>query len=477
MGLGSAIRSLYPHGLGRDNDMNVVEVLTRNAELKSSLFEGLLPLFSPEPFLSIDQLCEKFCAKFAETKQLFMPPHFEEDEIFKIIPCNSKLPFLQEMELNKRPSSYARLYKFRIHPEFCSPALSKIDLVRKQVRVNIDADRERNVLEFFQKKHPNLIRLHFAYSCDSYLNLVFTFFPMDLRQVLRENSQPASPVEAQVSRRPQGSILDSWLWTNLKGVIEALLHIYEPDTHIIGAHFDLKPANILVDASGNLVVTDFGLTRIKAKAQDGHTSLTTSGGDSSYRPPPPKSPARYNRKYDIWSLACIMIEIIVYLRRGENAVNEFAQALENDDNTETRSQNFWKQNQGRYTLKKCVKDLLKKLQDPNDQYLKEVGEWLQKMLDIDPEGRPAATEVKTLFAQTPDSASVLQVCGANTQYPLKKMQISMQMEQSGPYIACDLGWLIEGGEVSLTTNYTLNDGTFNQTFTSESVQTNTSTKD
>lgn len=124
MGTGFAMRTLYSHGLGRDDDLNVVEAFANNASLKSNLFGHLPALFGSSPVWSIDKLAKEFCERFAETKQLFHPPSFQDGEIFWKIPSNSNLPFLDETELRNRPSSYARLYRFKIHPEFCSPALS-----------------------------------------------------------------------------------------------------------------------------------------------------------------------------------------------------------------------------------------------------------------------------------------------------------------------------------------------------------------
>lgn len=332
-------------------------------------------------------------------------------------------------------------------------------LVRKELTVaNIVADRERNVLEFLRQKHPHLIRLHFAYHYQSSSNLVFSYFPMDLRHVLREDLQPAQQAKVQGTPRLEGSIFDSWLWKNLKGVVDALPHVHDPDIDTIGAHFDLKPANILVDDLGNLVVTDFGLSRIKERARNGHTSLTNPGGDFNYRPPPD---ARWNRKYDIWSLACIMIEIIIYLQSGVGAVNKFSEDLEKEDNVETRSQTFWKQDrQGRYILKKRVKTLLDELQNSSDQYLKEVGRLLQSMLDIDPGNRPEVTEVcEALFGQNSVPAQrggTIQVAGANTRHPLKNMQVTVRRDELGLYNPCYLDWRnIEDNVVSLKLTYTL----------------------
>lgn len=123
MGAGFAMRKLYFYGLGRDNDLDVEEKFANNASLKSTLFQHLPALFGSTPAPSIDEIKKEFCATFKKTRQLFKPPSFR-GETYKNIESTANLPFIHEAELRSRHSSYARLYKFQIHPEFCSLALS-----------------------------------------------------------------------------------------------------------------------------------------------------------------------------------------------------------------------------------------------------------------------------------------------------------------------------------------------------------------
>ena len=248
---------------------------------------------------------------------------------------------------------------------------------------------------------------------------------MDLRDILRENQRPKQLPSIRLSEKLKGSILYSWLWENLEGVIEALRYVHDFDPNILGAHFHLKPANILVDDFGNLVIADFGLAGMKQKIK-GHSSLTNPEGDFNYGPP--RTEHRWTRAYDIYSLGCIMMEIVVHLKQGPNAVDEFAQNLEKEDDAHTRSLTFWLEKEEKYVLKDPVILLLREWQDSKDPYLRHVGGLLQKMLDIDPDVRPTVTQVyDTLFGQNSipalalKSEGTVQVCGPNTQYPLKNM--------------------------------------------------------
>lgn len=124
MGAGFALRLLHFHGLGRDHDFDIVAVFERNPDLKPKLFQKLSGLFGSRPVLSVDDLTARFCSVFKENKQLFNPPLFRAGEIYRGIPLNSNLPFVKEKELRSRESSFARVYSFQIHKDFCSPELS-----------------------------------------------------------------------------------------------------------------------------------------------------------------------------------------------------------------------------------------------------------------------------------------------------------------------------------------------------------------
>lgn len=122
MGAGFAMRLLDFHGLGKHNDFDIVAVFERNPNLKSKLFQNHSNLLGPA--WSVDELATNFCSIFGENLQLFHPPFFREGDIFREIPFNSNLPFIGETEPRSRESSFARLYSFQIHKEFCSSALS-----------------------------------------------------------------------------------------------------------------------------------------------------------------------------------------------------------------------------------------------------------------------------------------------------------------------------------------------------------------
>lgn len=144
----------------------------------------------------------------------------------------------------------------------------------------------------------------------------------------------------------------------------------------IGFHFDLKPANILVDrnkayhnndgASRNQVhfrITDFGLAHFKESAP-GNSGTGYHRGDEEYGPP--ESGTRIqNRKYDVWSLGCIFLEVLAFVVLSYGGVEELDQrrgkASRNGERT-SGTGCYWEQpREGEPTLKAEIETFLGKL--------------------------------------------------------------------------------------------------------------------
>jgi serine/threonine protein kinase len=95
-----------------------------------------------------------------------------------------------------------------------------------------------------------------------------------------------------------------------------------PEKLLLGYHFDIKPANILVTEDYIFQVADFG--QAKFKANDGKSRTANDGGTDVYAAPEFDT-GEEGSKYDVWSLGCIFAEIFTFVLKSYSGICEFEQ--------------------------------------------------------------------------------------------------------------------------------------------------------
>ncbi|KAK8006878.1 cytosolic nonspecific dipeptidase [Apiospora arundinis] len=120
-----------------------------------------------------------------------------------------------------------------------------------------------------------------------------------------------------------------WLFDQMSGLFAALKYIHHTQG---GRHGDLKPDNILCfiapDGKETLQIADMGLTSFHnnhdtIQRREELQRTNTPHGHHRYAPPPePKTFQNQprSRGYDIWSMGCILIELLIWLTSGYEAV-------------------------------------------------------------------------------------------------------------------------------------------------------------
>ena len=125
-------------------------------------------------------------------------------------------------------------------------------------------------------------------------------------------------------RAEKDFVAEDVIWKIFMQVLLALNECHtatEEKPHVI-LHRDLKPGNLFFDKNNNVKLGDFGLCRIlSAESQYAHTNV----GTPYYMSPEQIKESNYDAKTDIWSLGCVLYEIVA-LKPPFQATNHLALA-------------------------------------------------------------------------------------------------------------------------------------------------------
>lgn len=141
---------------------------------------------------------------------------------------------------------------------------------------------------------PNIVDFIHAFSDDNYIWIVMKMYPCSLSQRLN------SPLENETARRLAEGILQGVAYMHAKGLV----------------HCDLKPDNILIDTDGTAKIADFGLTMPVEMAEAGDHIVTRF-----YRAPELVCLLPWGRPVDLWSVGCILFEILAQTGTGVKQPN------------------------------------------------------------------------------------------------------------------------------------------------------------
>ena len=212
----------------------------------------------------------------------------------------------------------------------------------------------------------------------------------------------------KASEMYQKGVLGHPFWIQTLKLARALHRIldYETDNldrHGIdyGYHFDLKPTNILVEEPLALVISDFGQAYFKRELEGRGSQVFCNAASESYAPPEIDNPRlKSTRRYDIWSLGCIFLEICTFIVLGDSGVRELDQRRISaiGDGSQTNDRFFQRVDAGIYKVKPQVADWLEGLPTKIEdglarRWVEEFVGVVTKMLEPDPNKRTSSKEV------------------------------------------------------------------------------------
>ncbi|KAI0157671.1 Pkinase-domain-containing protein [Xylariaceae sp. FL1272] len=166
-------------------------------------------------------------------------------------------------------------------------ALKRIRMEGERDGFPVTAMREVKLLQSL--RHPNIVHLYEMMIEHNDCYMVFEYLSHDLTGLL---NHPSYKLEAAHKKHLAMQIFEGLDYLHKRGVL----------------HRDIKAANILVSSDGMLKLADFGLARFYAKRHQ--LDYTNRVITIWYRSPELLlGETQYGAAVDIWSAACVMVEI------------------------------------------------------------------------------------------------------------------------------------------------------------------------
>lgn len=178
-------------------------------------------------------------------------------------------------------------------------------------------------------------------------------------------------------------------------------------------HHDLKPENILFFSHGSsrrgmFRISDWGSGKVNTyRSRSYHTDSPI--GTLTYEPPEHTYDGETSRPYDLWSLGCVFLELLIWAVFGSTIVGEFSDQRDEKRNASSgtgsmKDDAFWKKAGNEYVLRDLVITQLGRLDEalvePSAPPFKEVVGYIRRMLKTKTHERITALELCDLLDRT-----------------------------------------------------------------------------
>ncbi len=390
---------------------------------------------------------------FLRRQWSFLAPIFFENQSRRELNDRIILPFLKKILIDK--GGFAKVYRVTIHRSHhmlgtltevgglamlgntqhrsMSTQPLDIDLICKQLERPDDKgtlakefDHEVSILSALRcLQHPHIIRLITAFTKGTIHNFLFPVADGDLGDLLNSPHRP-------LGFRNQTEIFGS-LW-GLSSALESVHNFFFPQLNIrqVGCHYDIKPKNILF-SNGKLLLSDFGLSQLRM-AKDG-SQTTFKAGEGYYMAPECEAitdgfkRGRIGRASDVWSLGCVLAEILAYLSvepaKGPTAVQSFT-----EDRRLKVGPCIFYIFFGDKEINPGVQRFLEHCKQNSSGGLRLLAEIVDKILQFDPDQRPSAVDVTRLLFHLTQQTRVFAITSTlGTDVEPLDLELKIEMER------------------------------------------------
>ncbi|KAL8747676.1 MAG: hypothetical protein Q9190_000472 [Brigantiaea leucoxantha] len=284
-------------------------------------------------------------------------------------------------------------------------------------------EKELRILDELSKHRLKHIVTHLAsWTQDDEYYMLFPYAQSNLRQYMQRYQYD-----------PQVKETNLWLLNRFRDLALAIkaIHNLTPDrsqepVHTLSAppsgmrksgwHHDLKPENILFfpeyalrnptdsdwDAgSGTFSIADFGSGKVSTY-RSGSANTRSPNGTLTYEPPEATIEGATSRPYDVWSLGCVFLEMLIWAFFGCSSVSSFTNDRHDKKDPERAlmTDAFWQINENKkLILRPSVVKWIEKLKErfeKNPTYpFMEVVELIEdRMLDLNRTTRISALDLE-----------------------------------------------------------------------------------
>ncbi|KAF8241850.1 kinase-like protein [Wilcoxina mikolae CBS 423.85] len=349
---------------------------------------------------------------FLTARHLFLLPTIDSDS-FVAFDDNRVLPLINQRQITKAKGNFGSVYSFQFYPGYLTLKgfSRRAKLARKEVSRHDGpvVDKEVKVLMTISRRlehNKHFIKLLKLYQIGDKINFIFPLANGDLREYLYDGKQWKHLFN------PHEPPFKNSIWSQMVGLLTALDEYQSLKDVPIDRryHSDLKPRNILVFEEDNddvLVVTDFGQAHIGKKVDPQGTTVTGQRpGTEAYAPPESHQKSTMNTKFDVWSMGCILLEVLVYVVEGPERVRELYEARDTGHGTDYYC--CWDEDNRKYVINpgavKIVGKLLRNYS--TDIFILEVWCVILLMLQIDSRERSTSGEACQALKVAIDDARI-----------------------------------------------------------------------